>query len=890
MRRLFLPVIILLSFTIPAAAGINIDCGRQLFIDDYLIQSTDLSRVWHYPVKYENNPVLVPQTAWECPEGGNPTARPNGGGIWWDAQEKVFKLWYEGGWLHSVCYATSKDGINWERPQLDIVEGTNIVLPMDNPAFRPDSWSVVVDPDAKKPEEKYKMMLHRPWTGEKATPDGACFVSADGIHWKPIYSLPASGDRSTMYYDPFREKWVFSIRSSWLKEGDTHRLRNRSYVAVDDFTEIPQWYAYGKPYDYWTENYSAEPWLAADSLDLPDPEVSAKFRTGLYNFDAVAYESIMLGMMEIHLGPENQDCEPFGMPKVTDLKFAYSRDGKNYIRPDRNAAIAAERWASGKWDAGYVQPVSNLCVIMGDELWFYYGAFAGEPSRPSTPEHPRDWTVDSGMYANASTGIAKLRRDGFASMEGSGSLVTKGLTASGEYFFINADASKGAISVELLDPEGKVVEGYSAADSKVKKINSTKYRVCWKKHDRIPMAKFRGYSLRFVLDNAALYSFWISMEENGPSNGYLAGGGPGYAGLKDTYSKQRPQICAVIAPPDEYHSKENRLHQGIPSIAASPSGRLWATWYCSRTTQEDYTNYVVLATCAKDGEPWNEVLICDPDNDGPRRSFDPEIWLSPDGKLRWSWTDRKGDVFSLPDDDQLWMATLDAESGKMLEEPRVIARGVMMNKPTVLSDGTWILPVAHWQDNPSACVYASKDCGKTFEYRGGARVPKEYREFEEHTILQKKDGSLKVYIRLANYGDCHHNGLWEAESFDEGYTWTPARPCPVANLTSRTFVTKLSSGEWLMVKHGSYSRVLNTRSHLTALISYDEGHSWWGGLEIDERDGCSYPNGVQLPDGSVVVISDFDRVGAQEISYVKFRPEDIIKGVNKPQRRIISRH
>lgn len=869
---------------------VNIDNGRQLFIDDLLIESTTLERTWHYPQKYEGNPVLVPQTAWESPENGTRTARPNGGGIWWDDEEQVFKLWYEGGWLNTVCLATSKDGINWERPVLDVVPGTNIVLPLGNPALRPDSWSVVMDPDAKNPGEKYKLALHRPWTSQEAVVDGVCMVSADGIHWNAVSPLPASGDRSTMYYDPFREKWVFSIRTSWPNPGERWGRRNRSYYELDDFMKGPEWYSggtYGEKYDYYRgEAYDLEHWIEADSLDLVDPSVSDFKKTALYNFDAVAYESIMLGMLEIHMGPENHDCDLVGMPKITDLKFAYSRDGKNFIRPDRSNAIASERWPSGKWDAGYVQPVSNLCVVMGDELWFYYGAFAGDRQKHSTPEHTVDWMTEAGMYDNAATGIAKLRRDGFASMAGTGELTTKAIRFSGDYLFVNADASKGAISVALLDSDGNVVEGYEADKSKVRKINSTKYRITWRKNDRLALSKFQSYKLKFYLDNAELYSFWVSMEEGGASNGYLAGGGPGYKGLKDSPTPRMGVPQPVISSPDEYHSLPSRMFQGVPSVAAAPSGRLWATWFCSTTTYEDEQNYIVLASCGEEGQDWKEVYVCDPDKEGPRRAFDPEIFVSPDGKLRWTWTDRSGACTSLAFDDQLWMVTIDAESGEIIEEPRVIARGVMINKPYFAEDGSWLLPVSHWWGSPSACLYVSSDGGNTFEYRGGVSVPVENRLYDEHTILQKKDGTLKSYIRVGNAaGNC----LWEAESSDGGYTWTSPVPCRAANICSRTFVSKLSDGDWVMVKHGPYSRVLPSRSHLVALVSHDEGKTWWGGLEIDRRENCSYPNGVQLPDGSIILISDCSRTGDMEISYVKIRPEDIELGEPIPERIIISK-
>ena len=868
------------------AAAVNVDVGRQLFVDDCLVEKTTLKRVWHHPVKYGGNPVMKPETPWEVNAGGNSTVRPNGGGMWWDAKEGVFKLWYEGGWLHTVCYATSKDGLKWERPQLDVVEGTNIVLPTNNPAYRPDSWTVVRDPDAKKPDELYKLMLHRPWAHEGYVPDGICAVSGDGIHWRTLYPLPPSGDRSSMYCDPFRGKWVYSIRSNWGKDA----RRNRRYFESDDFLRAPEWYLEGAYYEgNWCGKLTPEEWLEAS----PDDCVTAKesdFKVcQLYNFDAVSYESVMLGLFEVHQGPENDKCELAGMPKITEIKFGFSRDGRNFVRSDYTAAIGCEGWDSGKWDAGYVQPLANACVVQGDELWFYYGAFAGEPKRKNTKEKRHDWTVDSGMYANGAMGLAKLRRDGFASYEGTGELLTKPLEFSGDYLFVNADAKAGAIAVDLVDEKGNVVRGFSAADSRIEKFDSTKRRIVWKDRDRLDVMRtegFRslGYRLRFHLTDAALYSFWISRAPTGESNGYLAGGGPGYAGVRDTPPEIREELPHLIRP-DLAHAKATRRHEGIPSMAVSPKGRMWVVWYAGPTPGEDSNNYLVLTSSTDGGKTWKEEWILDPDFAGPRRVFDSELWLAPDGKIRWTWTDKRGPCQADADFDQLWMATLDPETGTVVEQPRRIASGVMMNKPTVLKDGTWIFPIAQWWRKESSGCWASTDGGRTFVKRGGVTIPYGQRGYDEHTILERRDGTLVCYTRT--FSD-PHNCLWQAESRDGGRTWGDPRPAPVGNLSSRTFVTKLRDGRWMMVKHGGYGRVYATRKNLTALISEDEGRTWWGGLLIDGRDGCSYPDGQQLPDGSVAVVSDFDRLGAREISFARIDPDDIVPGRAQVERRIVS--
>jgi len=59
---------------------------------------------------------------------------------------------------------------------------------------------------------------------------------------------------------------------------------------------------------------------------------------------------------------------------------------------------------------------------------------------------------------------------------------------------------------------------------------------------------------------------------------------------------ERPVVVPEIAPIDAEHSVSTRIRDGIPSIAVSSRGTMWATWYSSRTTKEDETNYVLLAS------------------------------------------------------------------------------------------------------------------------------------------------------------------------------------------------------------------------------------------------------------------------------------------------------
>jgi Carbohydrate esterase, sialic acid-specific acetylesterase len=480
---------------------IPIDVGRQLFVDDFLVEESTLTRSFHLARKYEGNPILKPETSLETHRPRNSIACPKDGGVWWDHDEQVWKMWYEAGWIHTICYATSKDGLHWDRPELDIEPGTNRVLP---PQYQCDSWNVVPDYDGGNPEQRYKIFVMPGGQGPAMS-----FVSADGVHWGDPVMTGETGDRSSMFYNPFRKKWVYSLRSSW-------RGRSRDYWEHDDFLKGAEWEG-GQPYL----------WCGADELDPPDPEIGQTPQ--LYNLDAVAYESIMLGIFEIHLGPPNQECNEAGLPKITELNLAYSRDGWHWHRPDRRAFIRAER--RDVWDRGYVQPVGGICTIHGDTLWFYYSGFQGDPERKS--RH----FLETGMYDRGSTGVAFLRRDGFASMDGGaagGELLTRPVSFSGKHLFVNANTAKGALRAEICDESGAPIAPFTLDNCQPLSSDSTLAQIGWNGGDDLSSLAGKPVRIRFRVKDGSLYAFWVSRDQTGRSDGYVAAGGPGYTSLVDT--------------------------------------------------------------------------------------------------------------------------------------------------------------------------------------------------------------------------------------------------------------------------------------------------------------------------------------------------------------------
>jgi len=468
---------------------IPIDVGRQLFVDDFLVESTGLKRVFHQAEYHPASPVLKPDRPWEA-SGKGPAAMVFSDGVWYDPQDRLFKMWYMSGYVQDVAYAISEDGIHWRKPELDVRPGTNIVYQ----GYR-DSTTVWLDLEEKDPARRYKLFLVR------RQPKWALdlYFSPDGIHWggKVASSPPAIGDRTTAFWNPFRRVWVYSIRAG----NSLGRIRN--YREHPDVVEGLLW----KPGE-------ALPWVGADRLDPMREDL--KVPPQLYNLDCVAYESLLLGMFSIWRG------QPAGRPKPNDLVAGFSRDGFHWSRPDRRPLVpVSERF--GDWNWGNIQSAGGVCLVVKDKLYFYVSGRAGDGR-----------TSDSGV---CSTGLATLRRDGFASLEAGAqpaALTTRKLIFHGRRLFVNAAAKNGELSAEILDAEGKVVAPFSRRNSLPVHTDSTLTPLQWKGARDLAAVSGKPVKIRFWLRNAALYSFWVSPGESGASYGYVAAGGPGFTGPVDT--------------------------------------------------------------------------------------------------------------------------------------------------------------------------------------------------------------------------------------------------------------------------------------------------------------------------------------------------------------------
>ena len=336
-----------------------------------------------------------------------------------------------------------------------------------------------------------------------------------------------------------------------------------------------------------------------------------------------------------------------------------------------------------------------------------------------------------------------------------------------------------------------------------------------------------------------------------------------------------------VNPGPEYGAAKERwaMNNGA---ALAPKGRLWASWIGGGDSPEAYT---VCAFSDDGGETWNPPALVVDGHDPkhlpvPRSNIIANLWTDPEGKLHlffsqsmWHNDGRMG----------VWetMCANPDDAKPAWSPARRISDGAVLNKPIVLRNGTWLLPVelpgtwGPWagvfgQYDAGAIALASADGGKTWERRGGVRVPNS--TWPENHFLELKDGTIRMYMRS-------WKGLRMAESHDECRTWSEVeKPEGMDQPDARCQVRALASGNWIFLKHlsppDSYND--NKRIGIIAYLSRDEGKTWEGGLVLDDRWWDSYPDVEQGPDGTIYVTHDFERGREAEIYLHKFTEEDIL--------------
>lgn len=326
----------------------------------------------------------------------------------------------------------------------------------------------------------------------------------------------------------------------------------------------------------------------------------------------------------------------------------------------------------------------------------------------------------------------------------------------------------------------------------------------------------------------------------------------------------------------------HRIWQGIPGIVHTKGGRTFISLY-SGDVKETYGNFCVLLKSDSDtdfGEP-----IAAAKKDGNFRCFDPVLWLDPLDRLWFIWNVMPGEqvyaaICENPDADEL-----------VWGEEFYIGRGVMMNKPIVLSSGEWLFPIAVWKtdiypemrksallkdERAGSYVYKTSDNGRSFVCLGMADIRN--RSFDEHMVLELKNGVLMMLVRT-NYG------IGVCYSYNQGKNWSTGEDSKLGGPCSRFHICRLRSGRILLLNHTNFTG----RNNLTALLSDDDGKTFPYSLMLDERSSVSYPDAMEADDGYIYITYDRDRgcfknsleeayACAREVLTAKITEEDILNG------------
>jgi len=442
----------------------------QLFIDDYWIESASgVVPVLHQPTKHADNPVITGDAAWSK----NPYCF---GSLIHDEEESLFKLWYMSynydcptAERTPILYATSPDGVSWDRPALGIQEfqgsKENNILLTNYGHHDLYSPNVIKDLRDLDPDKRYKMLWWDfPLGPEPYQDEGMCVAfSPDGIHWTRHPDNPVLGATK-------QENSISDVMSVMVDH------RNGKYVAYTKGWTHP-WPAFHQIVR--TESTDFLSWsepqvVLTHTHDLRDPQS--------YGMSVTQYESVYVGLMASYKDPGDE---------TIDIQLTVSHDNRNWSRVADQATFLP-LGSAGAWDDGMI--FATPLIQHRDRILIIYGGWDGS--------HEAD-------VRHAAIGLATLRKDGFVSLDAGetpGSLTTRALQGAQGPLLINADASCGSIRVEVLGSDGQALPGYSARDSAVIEVDSVAQPITWNAKEELPVTS-GPIQLRFLLTNASLYSF-----------------------------------------------------------------------------------------------------------------------------------------------------------------------------------------------------------------------------------------------------------------------------------------------------------------------------------------------------------------------------------------------
>ncbi len=467
----------------PEAWSESIDIGSrlELFVDDHIIDRlTGEARLrLHRPTPHEI--ALTFDKPWEGNNSAYVTVFRDGG---------IYRMYYRGRQIdlssgklvftheQVICYAESRDGIHWTRPNLRLVEferskENNIIWQgVGSHNFAPFKDS---NP-AAKPEAKYKAL-----GGVKSEGGLYAFQSPDGIHWsktreEPIITKGYFDSQNLAFWDTERSEYREYHRE--FREGrDIMTSTSKDFLSWSEAQFLR--YSPGRLTELYTNQVL--PYYRAPHILLGFPTRYNAGRGHLTEFNE------RLSKVSKRYGTD-----------YTDGGFMASRDrlhfkmwGEAFLRP---GPVEEGRWVYGgnyqNW--GLVETASSV---------------KGSPNEISV------YSSEGNGWEGPGVGLRRYtsRIDGFVSVEAplaGGELLTKPLAFTGTELAVNFSTSAaGSIRVELQDDKGIPIENFTLDDSNEMYGDSIERKIEWKQGADVSSLAGRAVRLRFVLKDADVYSF-----------------------------------------------------------------------------------------------------------------------------------------------------------------------------------------------------------------------------------------------------------------------------------------------------------------------------------------------------------------------------------------------
>jgi hypothetical protein len=463
---------------------------RELFLDDYRVESMEnVQRLVHPGEK--TKPLIQPTEPWE----GNASYiygtvlenEPAGSG---------YRMWYTAYFNkeYYLCYATSKDGIKWVKPNLGLIDFNGN---KNNNICRIGGGTLVYDNDDKDGNRRYKLMAVSKVDNGKRFGYGVWF-SPDGLKWTAYEGNPviSYADVSNVTYDKVKILFIAATKQRMLVSNTSvtpGKMDRAAFISVSK--DFIHWTAPGAPASQWT--------LAVEGDQVDDMTVMAKggLEGQIYGMTLHPYEGIYIGLPWCFdvMNYDNGIYAGYGDGTIQP-QIAASRDLRHWSRPDREPVLPLGK--AGAWDDGTVYTASTM-QITDKQISMYYGAM----------------NLPHGGDKGAQKQIAQIakatwRRDGFVSLYNEGNdagvITTKSFVFTGKKIQLNAKLFPlGSLKVEVLDASGKPVPGYTIADALPVNGDQLSATVAWRNGNSVAAIEGKEVRLRFYLKGGDLYSYWF---------------------------------------------------------------------------------------------------------------------------------------------------------------------------------------------------------------------------------------------------------------------------------------------------------------------------------------------------------------------------------------------